>query len=179
MSIRRKVWLFTSIILWGQAGQISAETVKLVRTDVVIDFKEEGFYKSIPFIALQGDLFFITDNYAHRVLEYRLRGNTLEFLRAIGRPGQGPGDLMHPTDISISAGILAVKDEAGISFFGLDRDFKNKFPLLSWAQTMIFTEKEIYTTTYDPAKPDLIQVYSRQGESLRSFQNKKSLYPIR
>lgn len=177
--MRKTVWLFITIILWGQAGQIGAETIKLVRTDVIIDFKEEGFYKSIPFIALEGDLFFITDNFTHRVLEYRLRGNTLEFLRAIGRPGQGPGDLIRPTDISISADILAVKDESGISFFGLDGGFKNKFPLLSRAQTMIFTEKEIYTTTYDAAKPDLIQVYSQGGEWLRSFQNKRSLYPIR
>ena len=177
--MRMRVWLFASIILWGQAGQIGAETIKLVRTDVIIDFKEDGFYKSIPFIALQGDLFFITDNFAHRVLEYRFRGNTLEFLRAIGRPGQGPGDLMHPTDISISADILAVKDESGISFFGLDGGFKNKFLLLSRAATMIFTGKEIYTTTYDTAKPDLIQVYSREGQSLRAFQNKISLYPIR
>jgi len=177
--MRKRLWLFITIIFWGQAGQIGAETIKLVRTDVIIDFKEEGFYKSIPFIALQGDLFFITDNFAHRVLEYRFRGNTLEFLRAIGRPGQGPGDLMHPMDISISADILAVKDESGISFFGLDGDFKNKFPLLSWAETMMFTGEEIYTTSYDEAKPNLIQVYSRKGESLRSFQNKKSLYPIR
>lgn len=177
--MRMRVWLFASIILWGQAGQIGAETIKLVRTDIVIDFKEEGFYKSIPFIALKGDLFFITDNFAHRVLEYRFRGNTLEFLRAIGRPGQGPGDLMRPTDISISADILAVKDESGISFFGLDGGFKNKFPLLSRAATMIFTGKEIYTITYDTAKPDLIQVYSREGQSPRAFQNKKSLYPIR
>ncbi len=177
--MRMRVWLFASIILWGQAGQIGAETLKLVRIDVIIDFKEEGFYKSIPHIALQGDLFFITDNFTHRVLEYQLRGTTLEFLRAIGRPGQGPGDLMHPTDISISGDILAVRDESGISFFGLDGGFKNRFPLLSRAGTMMFTGEEIYTATYDAAKPDLIHVYSRKGESLRSFQNKKSLYPIR
>ena len=179
MSMRKRVWLFITIILWGQAGKIGAETIKLVRTDVIIDFKEEGFYKSIPFIALEGDLFFITDNFTHRVLEYRLRGNTLEFLRAIGRPGQGPGDLMRPTDISISADILAVKDESGISFFGLDGGFKNKFPVLSRAATMMFAGEEIYTATYDVAKLDLIQVYSRKGEWLRSLQNKRSLYPIR
>ncbi|MGA2533841.1 MAG: hypothetical protein ABSG19_12500 [Candidatus Aminicenantales bacterium] len=177
--MRKRVCLFVTIILWGQAGQIGAETIKLVRTDVVIDFKEEGFYKSIPFIALQEDLFFITDNFTHRVLEYRFRRNRLEFLRAIGRPGQGPGDLMLPTDISISADILAVKDESGISFFGLDGGFKNKFPLLSRAGTMMFAGEEIYTATYDVAKPDLIHVYSRKGEWLRSFQNKRSLYPIR
>ncbi len=176
--MKKKAWLFASIIFWGQAAHMSAETIKLVRTDVIVDFKDAGYYKSIPFIALKGDYFFITDNFTHRVLEYRLRGNTLEFLRAIGRPGQGPGDLTRPTDISISDEILAVKDEAGISFFGLEGGFKNRFLLLSRAETMLFTGEEIYTITYDAAKPDLIQVYSRQGEWRRSFQNKRALYPI-
>jgi hypothetical protein len=153
--------------------------MKLERNEIAIDFKEEGYYRSIPFIALHRDLFFITDNFSHRVLEYRFGGNKLEFLRALGRPGQGPGDLMRPMDISIVADILAVKDESGISFFDLNGVFKNKFQLLSRAETMLFTGKEVHTTTYDAAKPDLIQVYSREGEALRSFQKKKALYPIR
>lgn len=177
--VRGIIWSFISLILLGHAAMMSGQAIKLDRTEVIIDFKEEGYYKSIPFIALNRDLFFITDNFSHRVLEYRFGGNKLEFLRAIGRPGQGPGDLMRPMDISISADILAVKDEFGISFFDRDGAFKNKFPLLSWAETMIFTGEEIYTTTFDTTKPDLIQAYSRKGETLRSFQNKRALYPIR
>ena len=167
------------LIILGHAAPIGAQTVKLDRIEVAIDFKEEGYYKSIPFIALDRDLFFITDNFAHRVLEYRFGENKLEFLRTIGRPGQGPGDLMLPMNISISADTLAVKDESGISFFGLDGSFKNKFVLLSWAETMMFKGDEIYATSCDSAKADLIQVYSRKGESLRSFQDKRKLYPIR
>jgi len=173
------VWPSLVLLLFGYTMQVGAQSVELDRFEVTIDFKEEGYYKSIPFIALHKDLFFITDNFSHRVLEYRFGGKTLEFLRAIGRPGQGPGDLMRPTDISIAADILAVKDESGISFFDLDGVFKNKFQLLSRAETMLFEGEEIYTTTYDASKPDLIQVYSRGGEALRSFQKKNSLYPIR
>ncbi len=170
---------FIFLIVYGYAAPIGAQTVKLDRIEVAIDFKEEGYYRSIPFIALDRDLFFITDNIAHRVLEYRFGGNKLEFLRAIGRPGQGPGDLRLPTNISISGGTLAVKDQSGISFFGPDGGFKNKFPLLSWAETMMFKEDEIYATSVDSAKADFIHVYSRNGESVRSFQDKTKLYPIR
>jgi hypothetical protein len=177
--IRRVVGSSLLLLLLGYPVQVGAQSIELDRFEVAIDFKEEGYYRSIPFIALYRDLFFITDNFSHRVLEYRFGGNKLEFLRAIGRPGQGPGDLMRPTDISVSGDILAVKDEYGISFFGLDGVFRNKFQLLSRAETMLFTGKEIYTTTYNAAKPDLFQVYSRGGEILRSFQKKKSLYPIR
>ena len=179
ISSRGIVCSFILLILFGYARPICAQTIKLDRIEVTIDFKEEGYYRSIPFIALNRDLFFITDNFAHRVLEYRFGGNKLEFLRAIGRPGQGPGDLMRPMDISISADILAVKDESGISFFGQDGEFKNKFPILSCAETMMFAGEEIFTMTCEPAKSDLIQVYSRKGETLRSFQDKKELYPIR
>jgi len=56
---------------------------------------------------------------------------------------------MLPMDISISANILAVKDESGISFFGLDGSFENRFPLLSWAETMMFTGDKIYATSFD------------------------------
>lgn len=170
---------FILLILFGSARPICAQTIRLDRIDVTIDFKEEGYYRTIPFIALNRDLFFITDNSAHRVLEYRFGGNKLEFLRAIGRPGQGPGDLSLPMDISISADTLAVKDQSGISFFGQDGEFKNKFRILSCAETMMFAGEEIFTLTCDPAKSDLIQVYSRKGETLRSFQDKNALYPIR
>jgi hypothetical protein len=179
MFIRGLVWSFIFLILFGCATQIDAQTVNLDRIEVAIDFKEEGYYRSILFIALYKDLFFITDSLAHRVLEYRFGGDKLEFLRAIGRPGQGPGDLMRPKVISVSADILAVNDQSGISFFDLEGAFEDKFPLLSRAGSMLFTGKELYTTTYNVAKPDLIHVYSQKGEALRSFQNKKLLYPIR
>jgi len=177
--IGRIVWASFFLLLFRYPAKVDAQSVELDRFEVVIDFKEEGYYRSIPFIVLNRDLFFITDNFSHRVLEYRFGGNKLEFLRSIGRPGQGPGDLMRPMDISIADDILAVKDEHGISFFDLDGGFKNKFPLLARAETMLFTGKEIYATTCQAEKPDLIQVYSRAGVALRSFQKKKALYPIR
>lgn len=177
--IKRMVWASLVLLLYWYPARVGAQPVMLDRFEVEIDFKEEGYYRSIPFIALHGDLFFITDNFSHRVLEYRFGGNTLEFLCAIGRPGQGPGDLMRPMDISIAADILAVKDESGISFFDLNGVFKNKFQLQSRAQTMLFTGNEVYAITYDAAKPDLIQVYSRGGEARKPFQKKKALYPIR
>jgi hypothetical protein len=157
---------------------LAGEQVKLQRSDIEIDFKEDGYYTSIPFIELSNDLFFITDNFHHRILEYKLRGNKLEFLRPIGRKGQGPGDLELPTEISIWNGILAVQDQIGISFFGLDGIFKSKFQLLSKSVTFTFADGKIYSATYDSKKPELIQVYAGTSEREFAFQEKKRLFPL-
>jgi hypothetical protein len=152
--------------------------VKLQRSDIEIDFKEDGYYKTIPHIELVNDLFFISDNFNHRILEYRFQGNKLEFLRPVGRAGQVPGDLQLPTNISIWNGVLAVQDQIGISFFNLDGTFKSKFQLLSKSVTFTFAGGKIYSATYDSKKPELIQVYAGTSEREFVFQEKKKLFPL-
>jgi len=174
----RGVLWFAAALLIVAAGGRGAQ-IQLARSEIVIDFKDEGYYKTIPFIALQGDLFFICDNATHRILEYRLDGNKLEFLRAIGRPGQGPGDLMRPTDISVSGETLAVHDEFGISLFGLDGAFKSKFPLLSKSETMLFTAGRVFSVNHDSGKKDLIQSFDVSGRISNAFLAKSSLYSLR
>ena len=71
-----------------------------------------------------------------------------------------------------------MKDESGISFFGQDGTYKNRFQLLSWAGTMVLDGDEVYATSCDPKHSNLIQVYSRTGEIKKSFLDKKTLYPI-
>jgi len=176
---RRAIAVLSGILITTGFCLGSGERRQLARTEISIDFKDEGYYKTIPHIALQGTLFFISDNFNHRVLEYRLNGSDLEFLRVIGRPGQGPGDLMHPTEISASKETLAVYDEHGISFFGLDGAFRSKFQLLSKSVAMLFAGDQVFSATYDSEKEDLIQAYDASGGLVRSFSKKLSLYPIR
>lgn len=175
----KRIAAFIAAGLMGASMSAFGESVKLDRAVVEFDFKNEGYYATIPFIAGQGDLFFITDNFKHRVLVFRLDKNILEFLRAVGRPGQGPGDLMRPTDISVSADRLAVRDELGISFFGTDGLYKDRFPLLSRSAALLYLKPEVYVATCDSRSPDLIQVYSGSGEPVRSFLEKRSLHPLR
>ncbi len=47
---RQITWM--GVILLTAAVGIRGEQIKLTRSEVVIDFKEDGYYKSIPFIAL-------------------------------------------------------------------------------------------------------------------------------
>lgn len=171
--------LILAALLFTARVNVFSESIKLARTAVEFDFKDEGYYTTIPHIALQGDIFYISDNFKHRVLAYRFQNKKMEFLRVIGRPGQGPGDLMRPTEISASADRLAVYDEHGISFFGPDGGFKSRFRLLSKSTAMLYLKSEVYIATYDSGSPDLIQVYSEAGEMCRSFQEKKSLHPLR
>jgi hypothetical protein len=158
---------------------VFGESIKLARTAVEFDFKDDGYYTTIPHIALQNDIFYISDNDKHRILAYRFQGNKMEFLRASGRPGQGPGDLMRPTEISASVDKLAVYDEHGISFFGPDGGFKSRFRLLSKSTAMLYVKPDVYIATYDSGSLDLIQVYAETGELRWSFQEKKTLHPLR
>lgn len=178
---RRACWLAAALAI-GAGGGWGGQKA-LTRTEAVFDFKEDGYFKTIPFIALQGDLFFISDNFNHRVLEYRLDGHKPEFLRAIGRQGQGPGDLTLPMEISAAGEALAVQDELGISLFGFDGTFQGKFPLLSKSLAMLSTGSRILSATCDPAKTDLIQVHDAArgaaGRVVDALVKKSSLYPLR
>lgn len=171
--------LLLGALLASSGAEAHGQTVELARKAVVFDFKDDGYYTTIPFIALQDGLFFISDNSKHRVLAYRFQGDKMEFLRAIGQPGQGPGDLMRPMEIGFSGGRLAVSDEHGISFFGPDGKFKGRFRLLSKSITMLYRTPEVYVATFDSGSPDLVQAYSEAGEMPRSFLDKRSLHPLR
>jgi hypothetical protein len=152
--------------------------IKLDRSEIDIDFKDKGYFKSITRIELSNDLFFISDTMNNQIIEFKLQGNKLEFLRSIGRAGQGPGDLMRPSEISIKNGVLAVQDELGISFFGLDGSFQSKFQLLSDSIAFVLDNSRIYSATYDYKKPELIQVYQGTSAPKFAFQEKKKLFPL-
>jgi len=172
---------FTPIIIFWAALSflpLKGEQIKLQRSEIEIDFKDEGFFKSVSFIELSNNLFFISDTMNNQIIEFKLQGNKLEFMRSIGRAGQGPGDLMRPSEISIKNGVLAVQDELGISFFGTDGSFQSKFQLLSKSVAFTYAESRIYSATYDYKKPELIQVYEGTSEPKFAFQEKKKLFPL-
>jgi hypothetical protein len=173
------IMMIITAALMGASMNAFGESIKLERAVVEFDFKNDGYYQTIPFIAMHNDLFFISDNFKHRILVFRFHKNLLEFCRAIGQPGQGPGDLMLPTDISVSADSLAVRDELGISFFGSDGVYKSRFTLLSKSTAMLYLKPDVYIATCDSRSPDLIQVYAESGKMSLSFQEKRALHPLR
>lgn len=154
------------------------DQIKLERKELIIDEKDEGFFKTIADIEAYKDYLFIVDNAYHRVLEFKIKNNKLEFQRFIGRKGQGPGDLELPLRISIWNDTLAVQDQLGISFFDIDGAFKRKFRLFSGGISFSFIKNNIYYATTNPTKSNFIEVYSMDGKRLYTFGEKKKFFDL-
>jgi hypothetical protein len=66
-----------------------------------------------------------------KAIQIKLYGPDGRFLKTIGKPGQGPGEMNGPRDFSITAGQeLLVNDDRGrrILFFSLNGEFKKAIP---------------------------------------------------
>lgn len=156
---------------------IYGKQIQLERRELTIDYRNEAFFSSISDFEVYKHCLFVVDNQSHMVLEFKISDNTLEFIRTIGRPGQGPGDLELPSKISIWNDTIAVREQSGMSFFNMDGSFINKFRLFSPTLSFVFANERIYSVSPNPNETNLIEVRSREGRMLFSFGNKKEILP--
>lgn len=85
--------------------------------DQAFTFKEaddRSFIRNPTAIHMQNGMFYIVDNFLHRVVVFDLQGN---FMRKIGSRGEGPGELKHPTDVCVAEGKVYIKNSNGIDVF--------------------------------------------------------------
>lgn len=174
-----KCWfLFILLLLLGSTSFISGDQGDLIRTELIIENKDETYFKSIADLEVYKDFLFILDNDYARVLQFIIDNNKLKFIRSYGRFGQGPGDIERPMEISIWNDILSVKDQLGISFFDLNGSFMKRFRLFSPMLSFLFRDNRIYYATSNPQKNDLIEVYSTEGKRLFTFAEKENFFKI-
>jgi hypothetical protein len=150
--------------------------VHLNKTELIIDKKEQAFIKTIADIAVYKDYLFVVDNALHCVIQFAIKDRELKYVRTIGKRGQGPGDLEHPTEISVSENTIAVRDQSGVSFFDLDGNYKNRFRLFSRTLSFVFVNNQVYCVTPNPYEANLIEVYSMAGKRIFTFGSKDSLF---
>ena len=161
--------MFILLLLLGSTSFISGDQGDLIRTELIIENKDETFFKSIADLEVYKDSLFILDSASSRILQFIIDNNKLKFIRSYGRFGQGPGDIEQPMQISIWNDILSVKDQLGISFFDLNGSFIKRFRLFSPMTSFLFRDNQIYYATSNPLKKDLIEVYSSEGKRLFTF----------
>jgi len=166
------------LLLLNLANSILGDQINLERTDLIIENIEETYFKSIADLEVYEDFLFIVDNDYDRVLQFLIKNKKLEFIRAYGRSGQGPGDIELPIQISIWNDTLAIKDQLGVSFFDLDGSYLNRFRLFSPMISFLFWNNSIYHAYANPQKADLIEVFSTEGKRLFTFGEKKSFFNI-
>jgi hypothetical protein len=94
----------------------------------VADGAEEYMFQSIRGIDISdnGDIY-VVDYMAQHIKVYNVDG---EYLRTIGRPGQGPGELFRPRTISFTQqGDVVVGDMNNVTYFSEEGSYIKRLPL--------------------------------------------------
>jgi hypothetical protein len=169
MKLKKVIYLV--IILFIKSIICFGNQIQLEKRKLVIDHKDEGFFKTVTEFELYKDYIFIADFRSNNVLEFKYNSNKAEFVRFIGKKGQGPGDIQRPLCISVDADIVSIADQESISFFDIDGNFISKFRHLSNVLDILLIKKSVYVFNISD-QDDLIDVFSIKGKKLKSFSKK-------
>lgn len=167
-----KKTLFFLALAIGLAATMAAGEIMLTARVVPISGGEEGFFTRAQAMILTGERLFLLENLKHRVLLFRLRGGRAEFLKAIGRRGQGPGDLYLPFAMTAAEGELSVRDEYGVSRFALDGEFLGRFRVPFRSLAMERSAGSYYFLSAIPGEAHLIHALSGKGAMAGSLLRK-------
>jgi hypothetical protein len=114
---------------------------------------------------------FISDIKGHHILKFDAQSN---FIKYIGRRGQGPGEFYSPNEVFITKDDKLVVSEAGnmrVQYFDLNGQYIRSFKLFKGYLSWTINEKgEIYAIPRlaDKNSP-LIEVLDNEGKIARSF----------
>ena len=112
----------------------------------------------------------ISDNMGCQILKFSLSG---KLLKAFGRQGQGPGDLLYPNSICCGDNKIFVT-EAGnsrIQIFDTNGSYISMFKVISAPRSMAFHKGKLYAInlSFYNTKEPLIAVYNSHGQILKKF----------
>ena len=152
---------------------VAAETIQLTRTDYYPRNDDDYFFRALPDMAIVDDYLLVTEIFDHKVLMFSVK-NGIEFLKKIGRQGQGPGEFSRPYRISVWDDEIAVKDQKGYSFFDTKGKYKKGFALTAYGSGSycLFAHGKIYSVNQKIEDSQLIDVYSSDGNKVSGFGSK-------
>jgi hypothetical protein len=164
-----RIFLFGLLI-----NGLAANDTKILKKIGVYPKSEGDYYfNGLQDLDLSGDNIFGVENAGSKAVKFIFDGRTIKFVKEIGRPGQGPGDLMRPMSLAITKNGIAVFDEAGISFFSADGAFQDRFTAIpSLRNRFACLDDDIYIKKFQPSDHHLIEVRSRAGLLLRTIGQK-------
>jgi len=127
--------------------------------------EQKIFFKTTPRIVLDtsGNVYAL-DNLQHVLFKFDKNGN---FIKKIGRKGQGPGELQYPFLISLGEKNIYISDNFGISIFDTKGRYINRFRAFRVRRAMaIFKDKVLLS---ESNSKNLITMYDQSGKMLNSF----------
>jgi len=96
-----------------------------------------------------------------------------EYIRKIGKSGQGPGEINTVFQITIDSqnSILFCNDQGNgrISSFDINGEFKGMIRTLKPPQNIEYTSGMIHTSVYDPVRRTLYSMYESEGTLVKAY----------
>ncbi len=135
---------------------------------------DEPVFRSAVFLAVDGHGVYVSDNLRHRVLQYELNPalTRLRFVRQIGRPGQGPGDLWMPSNLTIDHHTLAIHDATGVVFFTPEGQFLHRVRLVIPGVLNMVSHDRLYGLDTNPQTDHFLNVFDTRGQSVGNLGRK-------
>ena len=139
--------------------------------------EDTPFFKIANDVEIIDDLILVLENIKNHVLSYSINNSDRLIFKGffIGK-GQGPGETVLPTQMSVWDDKLTIIDSLGCSIFSKEGKFLNKFRIFTGKISFVFTANKIYIASKNPNSSFLIDVYSLEGKKL--FQFGENLLPV-
>ncbi len=165
------IFLFGTLALDGLAADTS-----LKRVFYYPKSDSDYYFKPICSLAQYGNILYAVENLSNRVVAFKLDYPQFSFSFFVGKPGQGPGDLIYPIAISIWGDSIAIKEASAFSFFSPKGEFQSKFKAYSNNASFFFFNDKIFWLNPSVKADHLIEIYSKEGKRLLTI-GKKSIVP--
>jgi len=113
---------------------------------------------------------YVTDEREHRIAKFDFKGT---FIKYLGRPGQGPGDLSFPIFLHIDKDDVLIVGETGnmrLQFLDAEGTYLSSIKSKGFFSWTTGEDGEIYTIPVNwPERNNFIEAINRQGELIRGF----------
>jgi len=113
---------------------------------------------------------YVCDMYDNSIKVYN---NNCEFIKKIGRKGEGPGEFLFPSKIAINKNMIIIHDNQNmrIQFLNINGEYLYSFKVLNGPQSFTFSEDEIFMDITSESKrfKKIISVFDYKGRLKRQF----------
>jgi len=138
----------------------------ILKEDLVIGTDEENkdyHFEIISDIKAddEGNIY-VVDEQAHSIMVFNKDGNCL---KTIGRKGQGPGEFIYPTEITIIEDKIVVYSGNRISYFTLEGNFINSKQILMFGRIVVDSKGNILSQWPGPPGKEFFKLFLRKFNS--------------
>jgi len=146
----------------------SLKIIKSFPTEEQMNKDNFAMHQGVNFSLSQDSLYFC-DQLDHEIIQFDLNGN---YIRTIGKNGQGPGEFQYPLYVFIYNNKLYVTDNRNsrIQRFSLEGKYEEQLKLFTTFGAFVIVEDKLIicnprgTKDYNRENADIFEIYNMEGE---------------